>query len=548
MGGRNMKKGLLFCMLLAFALMLAACGNNDDGGGAADVPSTPTPTPTPQQAQDTDDEAEEEEEDRWTDERFAVFNEYFPPVDLGGITLRINFADPEDMADEFAQEIWRERRDWIQESFNITLEYNQAFYNAIEWHEQPTQLIASIAAGDPIFHLGNAINAAFHFPQLARADILIPGGGWIEDNFPPDFWNFVGEHNGTVYGFGVTPLTSTMGIIYNRDLIRQVGMEMTPSEMFIAGRWSHEDFYNYLSELQSLLPEGSYAIGLHPDHLQRGFAFANGGYFINPFTNVPGYLDESFLEGVRLQQRMIASGIQVGPGWWPEEDGAPRPGGQWSFAGGRWPATGTMFRDGEIAIGLGLRWEFEAISALFEFGFVPFPWGSNVQWPASGDWRDLKDYGYNSFVNDGGTSVLFRGTPSSVNHDIFARILFSYTLNQTYVNLRDAWRAGESSPFVIPGTNDLFEDIDKELWHWYASNPVWENILNVGGSGTFLVEWHQVLGNNTDPRPAFESVIGEHVWLMYDFGSIRLEDLPESVRIQAEEFGLWLSEQPDEEE
>jgi hypothetical protein len=321
---------------------------------------------------------------------------------------------------------------------------------------------------------------------------------------------------------------------------------MTPSEMFVAGRWNHDEFYNYLSTLATLLPEGVLPMGVHPDQFIRGLAFANGGYVKNPATRVPGYLNEPFLESGRLLQRLIHSGLTQGPGFAPpEEDGGV---GAWSFGAAHFPGVVPQFNEGNLAMTILQRWQFYGTSAHVEFGIIPFPWGSNVQFPTSGNWQDLRDYGYNSFVLDANLLLLVEGTPAVVTHDIAQRIIFSYNLNMVALESIAAFRAGEPDPTEAPNLGNLFEDIDRELWQWYALGPV---LCQVAGGNTppaFFTAFHNALGANTDLRPALEAVVGEDVWHMLQMGSINIAHVPESVRLQAEEFGVWLAEQPDEDE
>ena len=44
-----------------------------------------------------------------------------------------------------------------------------------------------------------------------------------------------------VYGF-VTSYQGTEGLVYNKAMIEEAGIEFTPTEMFLNGTWSYDDF------------------------------------------------------------------------------------------------------------------------------------------------------------------------------------------------------------------------------------------------------------------------------------------------------------------
>ena len=45
----------------------------------------------------------------------------------------------------------------------------------------------------------------------------------------------------SIYGF-VTSYQGTEGLVYNKAMIEEAGMEFTPTEMFLNGIWSYDDF------------------------------------------------------------------------------------------------------------------------------------------------------------------------------------------------------------------------------------------------------------------------------------------------------------------
>jgi len=545
-----MKKALILVALLALALtMFAACRSDDP---------EPAPTPEPVVEDPIDDNGNGEEdipevtgwnpfpdgfpaewyENDWA-ERFHLFNDHFTPEDLGGITVRINQGNPEDIEDEAAREEMMARRDWVEQSFNITLEFN--FVEALfEWAEVPEQVIASVAANDPVVHAFRGTNSTLWLPAMARAGILVPDDGWIRETFPPNWWAVAGEFEGTIYGFeSQFPYAANMGLLYNRVMIQQAGMEYTPSEMFMQGRWSHEDFYEYMSLLNERLPADVVPLASPFNQLGMGFAFANGTSIKNPTTNLPVYLEEPFLEVVRFMQRLATSGIMAPPGFDAEEE-------VWSQLADFFPPAVPRFQQGGSAMSINQRFQFYASSAYVEHGFVPYPWGSNVQWPASGDWRDLADNGYSSFFNAANMFTIVRGSP--VNHQQAASIVFSYLLHDIARRAMVAHAAGEENPIAAPNVQHLFEESDQELWQWYADQASFEVSVVLGLPMTFWSSVMEAIGTGNDVRPLLEAVLGEDIFTMLDRGLITEADVPAEMLALAEEFNVWLQEQEDEDE
>jgi len=546
-----MKKSIFFTLLSVISIaLLAACGGSDPAPAAPPVQDTQeAAAPAAQEEPAPADEADDEADAEHTNPVFMLLDEHFPGTDLGGAVVRVNGLGDPGSDDPFIMQRDAESIAYVEQKFNITLELGALA--GVDWNDVPDFIIASVAAGDPALHIFAGANAAYWFPPLANQGILVEGGPWVANNFPESWWRFHSEFQGRIYGFARGPDSAWSILGYNRDLIRAVGMEYTPSEMFVQGRWSLNDFYLYLNQLNTLLPPDVTPIGLHVTNWQRGAAFANGGYFKNPVTNAPGYLEEAFLEPARIMQSLIQNNIHTMPGFITEEEGGP-PGGQWAFGAAMGDMMG-MFRNGELAMTFVNSWNFYDLSAHIEFGVVPFPWGSNVTFPDTGDWRDLKRFNagvYSSFSNDASTTLLIRGAPAGLDHEVMANIVFSFDTGagEALITARERMEQGLPQDFTGGGAHDLFTDLDRELWNWYAEDPGWEPLDAVGTPAIFYITWANAMATGADLRASLEAIIHEDVWAMYQAGRIRLEDVPESVRVQAEEFGVMLAAEPDEED
>ena len=554
-----MKKALLIIALLVAALILAACGRNGDDPEPEATPDPP-PQETPAPVDPIDDNGDENGDEDvpavapdFDEDMMGFLDYHFPATDLGGITLRwVGFGNPYDDNEVYAARA-SERRARVEERFNVTLEFienDDIVAIAGGWGDVPDVMMASVAAGNPIAHLFRG-NAGYWFPTLANNGYLVSMDSALRTRLPWSFFEYFGEStDGIAYGFNYQPAYSWNIMTYNRDMLRRVGMEMMPSDMFREGRWSLDDFYEYLVELNALLPDDVYALGIHQSWWKRMAVFANGGYIVNPRTRVPGLLMEETLEPLVFLQRLVQEGLFIQPGWIPA-DADPPPaieGGFWSWGPAMIGGSHTdLFADERSAIASLAPWDFGWVGERFEFGIVPPPWGSNVTFP--GDWRDLKTHTpYKSQFNDATANMIIRGTPDVVTPDVFINMIFTWYEGRALnlVNIHDD--LAETGGILRLGSSQyLFTPGDVELWEWYASNSVFE-IMD--GSNYWILPmseaWLNTLGGTRDFRSTFEAVMPNLVWAMYDANILRRENIPADMWALAEEFGANIPVEEDE--
>lgn len=58
---------------------------------------------------------------------------------------------------------------------------------------------------------------------------------------------------GHTYGFTPDNMGNEYVLAYSRDYLKSIGMDVTPTQKFLAGQWSYEDAKEYLTELKSKL-------------------------------------------------------------------------------------------------------------------------------------------------------------------------------------------------------------------------------------------------------------------------------------------------------
>jgi hypothetical protein len=308
-----------------------------------------------------------------------------------------------------------------------------------------------------------------------------------------------------------------------------------------------DDFYDYLVRLNQLLPADVTPLGIHHQWWWRLASYANGGYILNPRTRVPGFLMNETLEVLDLLQRLLQEGLYLQPGWISTEEGSPvPPDGHWSFGaqfiGG---SHFDIFRDEMVAITSLAPWDFHSIGNYFEFGLVPPPWGSNVTFP--GDWRDLKTHTpYRSVFNDATTAMIVRGTPDVVTPEVFMNMVFTWYENRAnqLINIQAELAAGTGDGIrALHQSQYLFTQADIDIWEWYANNSTWE-AMDGGGfwSNQMQNAWLNTLGGTGDFRSAFEAVMPQTVWQLYDMGLLLRQNIPDAMWTQAAEFGASVDE------
>jgi hypothetical protein len=458
-------------------------------------------------------------------------------------------GNPYDDNPEYAQRL-QEQIARVEERFNVNLDFSHHDIGAMagSWSDVPEFIIASVAAGDPVTNIFRG-SAGYWFGALAANDAVTPMTDYFRNNVPQQWWQGLGEARGNIYGIQPNNY-SWLYLVYNREMIRNAGMAYSPQEMFMSGRWSWDDFHDYVAELRTLTDPEAEMIGMHLSHWKRMGTLSNGTYILNPVTNVPGMLDDAYIEFANFTQRLVQDRLWRQPGFIPygTEGVTVPPEGQWSFVEA-WMDNPTshmaMFREGMLAFSVHHPWSMHDSAAELEFGIVPFPWGPRVSWPDSGDWRDLKTANpglYNSPTHDTNNHTLIAGSPAEITPEVFIALLvtFNPTWARDFVLDMEIQRTGAPPRLVTPGgAHDLWTDLDRELYSWYGSNPQWEPMdASQGfwaGAGAYGRLWQGTLHLGGDFRPVFESVVGPIMVSLMDFGVLADADIPAHLRPFVEE-------------
>jgi hypothetical protein len=452
--------------------------------------------------------------------------------DLGGITLRVFptdlFPNPE-TADEAQQEELRERREKVEEFFNVTLDFGALA--GVEWNDIPTVIAQSVAAKTHVVDVGN-VNT-YYLTQLVNAGALVDISDYAREQIPELYWKNVGEVGGSVYAFSDSIPKGFQAIKFNRELIEAAGMRQDPGEMFKAGRWSFNDFISYCLELRSKLPEDVNVIGMHPMHWLRLTTFSNGTYIIDPATYIPNYTSDDFMSTLDFFRDLIDQNIWEAPAYTEAEDGTQL---------ANFDSTGGGFAEGKVAMTLGQTWEFDAHNeAGMDWGIVPPPWGPNVTLEKRGDYTSLSDE-YSGYYKDAtALQGIFVGAKDKITPEQWHMMCLMYTADdgiETYEEVKELTSNGEMPDLSDPQAITWFQtELDMELWNWYVSRSTpFESQNFVGDWLTFYETINQSISTTQDPRSVWEAYLPSDLHRISENGFINPDNLPEDMKAIYDSF------------
>lgn len=113
---------------------------------------------------------------------------------------------------------------------------------------------------------------------------------------------------GHVYGLTFDNIGDTYMLVYSREYLEEIGMDVTPTEKFLNGEWDYDSCIEYLTEMKAKLPDGVYPISTHYFHWACMAGSANGVEAINS-DGVIGITDESFTEAMEFYQQLMSLGL-----------------------------------------------------------------------------------------------------------------------------------------------------------------------------------------------------------------------------------------------
>lgn len=427
-----------------------------------------------------------EEEDNGNE----LTNDLFPAHDLGGVTIKamdansLNARNPEaEELEDFEIEERQARLDAIQEKYNVVIEFVPT--PAVSWEEVPDEMIKRFVADDPVADIQDY---SYQYMQpLLQNGVLRDHSDFIYDMGIEDRYLEPGTWQDEQYGLGT--FVGGEGLLYNRDMIRSAGMEYEPNEMFAMGRWDYEEFEAYLEELNNNLPEGDYPFFIDPYYWFLFAPSANGTSLIAPGVGA-NYKDEAVVESLEFLNKLYQAGYVRDPDL--NEDGNP------SY----WATPGNTFEQGvEVAMTHRASWQAAYLVDQLDFGFVPYPWGSNVTVDNVGEpdaYLTLSD-NYAVTVFDAQMKSLTAGVEDKADPEgVFT--MFMELINHDFI-----FGADDADDEIDPRW--FSTELDAELYEWSLSRERLELYVGLARGGILSIadSYYDVFFENASVRGVLDA-------------------------------------------
>lgn len=497
---KNFRQLLALGMVVSMAGSLAGCGGKKEANTTtADPTETATEAPAATEAADSTTDSSADTTEAPTEAAEETY-------DFGGVTVKAfggqwNNLDSEDV-------VYTEAKAFVEEKYNIKLE--KAAMEGYDGTNDDDLLITSIAAGDPATDIItlNPESMVTLFINNALYDITD-----MKDQLQVgSIYTDAGSWKGRCYGVSYDNLGDAWCLVYDRQLLKDIGMEKTPTEMFMEGKWDYDNFKAYLTEMKSKLPEGTYPIGQYPYHWGVMSAGANGSPIMTSDA-VLNMTSDPIIEASNLYQELEEDGLAFPAKAITKDDGSA--GYDYAYA----------VDDERIVLKRAEAWQLSGLS--YEYGVVFWPWGSNVT--CTGDYTTLSDnyviptsyWGFDAVVD---ASCEKLGIPG----DVMTKIVYDY---QTAVAsdgktwMHDAWEAEQAGTYTNVGAEfgeprSFYTDEDIELFDWAHSRFVADYSWAI--SSADLVDcwtpFKEVFYDYKDCRSTLESYYNEGVAKLEDAG------------------------------
>ncbi len=421
---RTMKLAALFTCAAMVMGSFAACGGGSDTQNN-DPTKEPTGEATPTPTEETYD---------FDGTKIKVFGSSWGDVDSD---------DP----------VKQEAVKFVEEKYNIEFEKAELASPESSWDDQ---IITSISNGDPIVDIItlNPDCMLSCFMQGVMLDIT----DYVDDLKIGSIYTEAGTWQGKTYGISFDNLGDSWCLVYDRDYLKEIGMEKTPTDMFMEGKWSYSDFEAYCADMKAKLPEDVYPIGQYPFHWGVMAAGANGSVVCDMNCRL-GLLDEGYLEALTFYADLEKKGLAF-----PMKQST-------DAEGNIVQDIAYAMSDERIVMKRAEAWELSGIT--YEYGITFWPWGSQVT--CTGDYTTLSDnykvtaayWGVDSIVAQ---SVDKLGIPA----DVMVQIVYDYraamrgeTGLQFMHDAYDSEQAGEATygeSYGKPRSFSTKQDI--ELYDW----------------------------------------------------------------------------------
>lgn len=472
--------------MMALGMVVTMTGSFSGCGKDSSDSEVSTDTPT-QSVTQNDSKTEESTGDATEEETY----------DFGGVTVKAfggqwNNLDSDEL-------VYKEAKAYVEEKYNIKLE--KAAMEGYDGTNDDDLLITSIAAGDPATDI-ISVNPESMI-TLFLNNVLFDISDYKEELQIGSIYTDVASWQGKCYGVSYDNIGDAWVLVYDRQLLKDIGMEKTPTEMFIEGKWDYESAKAYMTEMKSKLPADTYPIGQYPYHYAVMAASANGAPIIGS-DGVLNFTNDAFIEAMNFYQELEEDGLAYPAAQITKEDGST--GYDYAYA----------VDDERIVLKRAESWQLGGLS--YEYGIVLWPWGSNVT--CTGDYTTLSDtygvagsyWGFNAVVD---ASVEKLGIPG----EVLTQISYDYitqSANDGKAWMHDAWVAEQEGSFTNVGAEfgdprSFYTEEDVELYDWAHARFVAD--YSWGFSSAEIIDaytpFKEVFYDYKDVRSTLESYYNE---------------------------------------
>ena len=364
-------------MTAAMVASMAGCGDNDSGSS-----STPDGNSQASNAGQESGGAESNSDDTQQPESTGY--------DFGGAVVRVQGGPFDDLNEDnklddtgAVKPNYTKKRDFadqIEQKYNIKLEY--AKLNT-DGYDEISAVVTPITNGEAHADIfcgreSVMIGAREYLADItADVDQLEIGSTYIEP----------GTFGGKVLGWTYDNMGSAYVLVYSRAYLKSIGMEKTPTDMFMEGKWDYDSCRQYLSDLKAKLPDGTYPISVHPNHWSSMGPAANGVLRVDSDANVnfmePGYISamefyRSLVEDQLAGQTVINEITDTG-------------GISMDIPYGTGDMSGKANEPNSFVITMAEAWQHQGVlEKTGDWGIVPFPWDPDLV-TCTGDYTTLSD-------------------------------------------------------------------------------------------------------------------------------------------------------------
>ena len=431
--------------------------------------------------------------------------------DLKGNTVMVRLWDSPNPYDAETSEADKAKWLPIYEAAKKKYNCNFEFYTSTSnYDDMPAEWIKSVAAGKPAWHITNNLSAMWVM-QLAANKTLVDISTPLKGIGIPESYKLPGKVKDGVYGF-VTGV-GTEGLVFNRKMIADAGMQYTPSEMFEMGKWSYDDFYAYVTELQNKLPKGSYAFFIDPNYWQIFAAPANGSMAIDSSFRFSA-LDTGFVESIEFLQKLMKAGV-VRPAN-TDKEGKP------DF----WFTPVNTFDKGvEVAMTHRAMWQVGGLKENgVDWGYVPYPWGPQVKLAKEGDYTSLSSNYQAAYYDTGVIGSIMAGSEKSfpdikpdVVYDTLLHLICDLFIEPDAAVKLEKMAKGMKveTELELGNFNDM---LSAQLYTWETTRTVLNPIVilsnaklgrSSGGTVSFPELIREIIAKNKPVRASLEAVKAE---------------------------------------